>query len=134
MAKITKKRQENSVFRFPKILLATLICLLAVIFLAYKIYPRFYPKTQPVEIQPDELGYFSVEELKKYDGSNPDLPIYMGYEGNVYDVTPGKSFYEKGATYNYLTGRDATKELNEVGVGEIIVRKYKVIGKIQDSN
>ncbi|KKQ25363.1 MAG: hypothetical protein US39_C0008G0026 [Microgenomates group bacterium GW2011_GWC1_37_12b] len=56
----------------------------------------------------------------------------MGYEGKVYDVSAGAGFYAAGKTYNYLTGRDATAELNEVGVGEIIIRKYPVIGKIKN--
>lgn len=74
---------------------------------------------------------FTLEELKKYNGSDPNRPIYIGYEGKVYDVTSGRNFYGAGQTYNYLTGRDATAELNEVGVGEIIVRKYPVVGRLE---
>ena len=78
-----------------------------------------------------ENKYFSNEDLSKYNGSDPKKPIYMGYEGKVYDVSAGAGFYAAGKTYNYLTGRDATAELNEVGVGEIIVRKYPVVGKLK---
>lgn len=86
---------------------------------------------KPLTSEGWENRYFSAEDLKKYNGANPKEPIYMGYEGKVYDVSTGAGFYAAGKTYNYLTGRDATAELNEVGVGEIIVRKYPVIGKIK---
>lgn len=79
-----------------------------------------------------ENRYFTLEDLKKYNDTDPKKPIYMGYEGMVYDVSAGAGFYSAGKTYNYLTGRDATAELNEVGVGEIIVRKYPVVGIIKN--
>lgn len=97
-----------------------------------KLYPNYFFAAREVTATPKELKDLTQDELKKYDGSDPTLPIYMGYEGNIYDVTAGKNFYEKGATYNYLVGKDSTKELNEVGVGEIIVRKYPVVGKLKD--
>jgi predicted heme/steroid binding protein len=72
---------------------------------------------------------YTLNELKKYDGSNPKLPIYIGFEGNIYDVTPGKKYYQAGGPYNYLAGKDSSKELQIIG-GDIIKRKYKIIGKI----
>lgn len=117
---------------FPKkagyLLLATLCVSVIFALLSLRFYPKLFVRGKLTPTTSGELKYFSVDELKKYDGSDPAFPIYMGYETKVYDVTAGKNFYQKGATYNYLVGRDSTKELNEVGVGEIIIRKYPVIG------
>lgn len=99
--------------------------------LTLRFYPKLFVRDKLAPITSGELKYFTVDELKKFDGSDPTVPIYMGYERKVYDVTAGKNFYQKGATYNYLVGRDSTKELNEVGVGEIIIRKYPVIGVLK---
>ena len=95
----------------------------------YKYYPQ-YVLSKKLSSS-GELKYFTAEELKKFDGSNPKLPILMSYQGNIYDVTSGKEFYQKGATYNYLVGRDSTAELDEVGVGGIIISKYPVVGKLK---
>lgn len=75
------------------------------------------------------LKSFTAEELKVYDGTNPNLPIYLAYNRNIYDVTSGKSYYETGGTYHYLAGKDSTTELNFAG-GGIIKAKYKIIGRL----
>lgn len=75
----------------------------------------------------NSLKNFTVEELKKYDGSDPSLPIYLAMDGYVYDVTPGKEYYQPGGPYHSLAGRDSSYELNQFG-GNIIKRKYKIAG------
>ncbi|MCL4417326.1 MAG: cytochrome b5 domain-containing protein [Patescibacteria group bacterium] len=72
------------------------------------------------------LPLISKEELKNYDGGNPNKPIYIGLDGYVYDVTTGKKFYQKGGAYHYLAGKDSTNELKFFG-GDIIKRKYPII-------
>lgn len=79
------------------------------------------------------LPGFTQEELKKYDGTDPNLPIYLALDGNVYDVTKGKEFYEVGGSYHSLAGKDSSLELNIVG-GDIIKRKYPVIGRLIKAN
>lgn len=81
----------------------------------------------PVSVDTTNLQKISLDELKQYDGSDSDKPIYIGLNGYVYDVTPGRSFYETGGTYHYLAGKDSSAELNLIG-GDIIIKKYKVIG------
>lgn len=76
-----------------------------------------------------QLKNFTVEELKKFDGSNPDLPIYMAYNGDVYDVTAGREFYQTDGPYHDLAGKDSTSELNIAG-GGIIKVKYTIIGRL----
>lgn len=55
------------------------------------------------------LRIFTNQELAKYDGSDPNLPIYLAIKGVVFDVSEGKDFYGKGAGYNALAGRDCTR-------------------------
>jgi len=73
---------------------------------------------------------FTAKDLKKYDGTDPSLPIYIAMNGLVYDVTAGKEFYQTGGSYHYLAGRDSSDELNMVG-GGIIKAKYPIVGRFQ---
>lgn len=76
---------------------------------------------------------FTTEELKKYDGTDSKLPIYIALDGNVYDVTKGKEFYIPGAPYHSLAGKDSSVELHIAG-GDIIKRKYPIVGKLSVIN
>lgn len=78
-----------------------------------------------------ELKTFHNADLAPYNGNDPNKPIYIGFDGLVYDVSSGKFFYDSSGVYHYLAGRDSTKELNVFG-GTIIKQKYPVIGKLVD--
>lgn len=59
------------------------------------------------------LRYYTREELAKYDGSDPSLPLLLGMNGDVFDVTEkGSGFYGKGAAYNCFAGKDSTRALS----------------------
>lgn len=76
----------------------------------------------------DNLPLYTSEVLKQYDGLDLNKPVYIAYDGYVYDVTPGRDdFYNAGKDYHYLAGKDSTTELNIAG-GSIIKRKYKIVG------
>lgn len=77
-----------------------------------------------------QLHRFTREELAQYDGSSTTLPIYIGLDGYVYDVTLGKKFYVPGAVYHYLAGNDSSKSLHIMG-GETIKQKYPIIGILE---
>lgn len=79
------------------------------------------------------LPGFTALMLKKYNGTDPTLPIYLALDGYVYDVTKGKEFYVSGGPYHYLAGKDSSFELNMVG-GDIIKRKYPIIGRYENTN
>lgn|GEM_PF-1445238 len=78
-----------------------------------------------------ELRKFSKEELKVFDGSQDDQPIYIGLNGKVYDVSKGRDFYKTGAGYHYLAGKDSSADLNIFGAS-LITNKYSVIGLLAD--
>ncbi|XP_027051502.1 neudesin-like [Pocillopora damicornis] len=52
---------------------------------------------------------FTKEELSVYDGTNPDLPIYVAIKGIVFDVSESKKAYGPGGSYNKFTGKDASR-------------------------
>ncbi len=102
-----------------------IIIILVVILIINVIYILIPIKTDIPEIYKN-LPQISQAEMAKHDGSN-DSPIYIALNGLVYDVTAGKEFYASGGPYQYLAGRDSSKELNLIG-GNIIKQKYPVIG------
>lgn len=64
--------------------------------------------------------FLTPEELTKYDGSNPDLPLYLAIAGKVirtdlclieqiYDVSAGRETYGPEGSYHGFAGRDASR-------------------------
>lgn len=52
---------------------------------------------------------FTVQELRNFDGTQPDGRVLVAVNGNVYDVTKGKRFYGPGGPYAAFGGRDASR-------------------------
>ena len=78
----------------------------------------------------DSLRIYTQKDLSRFDGSDPSLPVLLGFDGFVYDVSAGREkFYGPGKPYHMLAGTDASTLLHIAG-GEIIVRKYHVVGRI----
>ncbi|KAF2431500.1 cytochrome b5, partial [Tothia fuscella] len=48
-------------------------------------------------------------QLALYNGTDPSLPIYVGLNGSVYDVTASPQTYGPGGSYSFFSGRDATR-------------------------
>jgi predicted heme/steroid binding protein len=48
-------------------------------------------------------------QLALYDGSNPALPIYIGLNGTIYDVSASPHYYGPGGGYHHFAGVDATR-------------------------
>jgi predicted heme/steroid binding protein len=48
-------------------------------------------------------------QLSTYDGSNPELPIYLAINGTIFDVSAGRHTYGPGGSYSVFAGRDATR-------------------------
>ncbi|XP_055685511.1 membrane-associated progesterone receptor component 1 [Lutzomyia longipalpis] len=85
-------------------------------FLVYKIFRNTTQssssKSAPVEPTLPRLRRdFTVQELRQYDGNQPDGRILVAVNGNVYDVTKGKRFYGPGGPYAAFGGRDASRGL-----------------------
>ncbi|KAL3266195.1 hypothetical protein HHI36_010378 [Cryptolaemus montrouzieri] len=84
-------------------------------FLIYKIVKSrtHVPSFAPIEPALPKLKKrdFSVEELRKYDGTQEDGRVLVAVNGNVYDVTKGKRFYGPGGPYAAFGGKDASRGL-----------------------
>ncbi|CAJ1074582.1 neudesin [Xyrichtys novacula] len=77
--------------------------------LAEEVKLKYKPARKPVRL-------FTDEELRRYDGSEEELPIYMAVKGVVFDVSKGKEFYGKDAPYNALVGRDSTRAVAKMSL------------------
>ncbi|KAF3993501.1 hypothetical protein FT663_01836 [Candidozyma haemuli var. vulneris] len=51
----------------------------------------------------------TLDELSLYNGTSPELPIYVAINGTVYDVTSSPRFYGPGGTYHAFSGRDSAR-------------------------
>ena len=73
-------------------------------------------KTEEEFPDPMAKGDLTVEELKRYDGSNAALPVLLAAKGIIYDVTKGRDFYGKGGPYNGFAGIDCSRALAKVSL------------------
>eukprot|EP00002_Diphylleia_rotans_P027026 TRINITY_DN5409_c0_g1_i1.p1 TRINITY_DN5409_c0_g1~~TRINITY_DN5409_c0_g1_i1.p1 ORF type:complete len:152 (+),score=25.61 TRINITY_DN5409_c0_g1_i1:29-484(+) len=48
----------------------------------------------------------SRTQLQQYDGTNPDLPIYIAIRGKVYSVGKDNPHYKPGGQYHSFAGRE----------------------------
>lgn len=107
----TEKLEENSGFLLKNVFLeivqspVNLGLVFLIFFLVYKIvksrkndYP--IPPPEP-ELPKMKKRDFTVEELKKYNGTQEDGRVLVAVNGNVYDVTKGKRFYGPGNLDSY---------------------------------
>jgi len=92
--------------------------ILLVALIAYLIYKIARSRTDtvtrsiPTEPELPKLRKdFTVQELKAYDGTQPDGRVLVAVNGHVYDVTKGRKFYGPGGPYSAFGGRDASRGL-----------------------
>jgi len=52
---------------------------------------------------------FSEKGLGLFDGSDPDRPIYIAIDGEVYDVSSNRRVYGPGGSYAVMAGVDAAR-------------------------
>lgn len=87
-----------------------------------------FKKVSTEGIDINSLPVFNEQSIKEFNGTDLNKPVYIAFEGYVYDVSPGRAdFYNDGMSYHYLAGRDSTVDLHIAG-GSIIKRKYKIVG------
>ncbi|KAK9050532.1 hypothetical protein SSX86_030498 [Deinandra increscens subsp. villosa] len=73
--------------------------------------PRsFEEDVQPLP-PPVQLGEISEEDLKAYDGNDPQKPLLMAIKGQIYDVSQSRMFYGPGGPYALFAGKDASRAL-----------------------
>ncbi|CAH2070258.1 unnamed protein product [Thlaspi arvense] len=67
---------------------------------------------------PVQLGEITEEELKQYDGSDPQKPLLMAIKHQIYDVTQSRMFYGPGGPYALFAGKDASRALAKMSFEE----------------
>ncbi|RCV42248.1 hypothetical protein SETIT_9G201400v2 [Setaria italica] len=74
---------------------------------------RLETKTAPPPPVPEpvQVGEITEEELKQYDGSDPEKPLLMAIKGQIYDVSQSRMFYGPGGAYALFAGKDASRAL-----------------------
>nr|CCA20216.1 conserved hypothetical protein [Albugo laibachii Nc14] len=80
---------------------------------AIKRLVTYFQRDHPAKdrVDAENLKIYTLEELKKYDGSDASSPILLAVGGKVLDVTTGSKFYGVGKTYNIFAGTACTRAL-----------------------
>ena len=72
-----------------------------------------YYRVSFVKMPSSQDKEWTLEELQKYDGSDPSLPVYLSIKGHVFDVSKSRSMYSPPAGYSCFAGKDASKALGK---------------------
>jgi hypothetical protein len=89
---------ESIVTYFQNNLWATALavfCVTVVALVLHGIWESFQ-KPLILEASPVPCGDITIDELAKFDGTDPFKPIYVSLRGTVYDVTKSREFYGRG--------------------------------------
>lgn len=65
----------------------------------------------PTTSTPVQVGDMTEQELRGYDGSDPNKPLLMAIKAQIYDVSSSRNFYGPGGPYAMFAGRDASRAL-----------------------
>jgi len=84
-----------------------------------------------VEVKHEDLKTFTREELKHFDGTE-GRPIYIGYKGEVYDISASPLFQGEKRMRCHMAGKDLTKELDVAPHGEDLIFKFPVVGRLKE--
>ncbi|KAI0291624.1 progesterone binding protein [Multifurca ochricompacta] len=63
------------------------------------------------DLAPPKDDPYTQAQLKEFDGSNPEKPVYVAIKGTVFDVTRKRDTYGPGGSYSVLAGKDASRAL-----------------------
>jgi len=53
----------------------------------------------------------TLQQLRKFDGTQEDGRVLCAINGRIFDVTKGKRFYGPGGPYSSFAGHDASRAL-----------------------
>lgn len=80
----------------------------------------------------DGLREFSEQELRRYDGSRRN-PVYVAYEGLVYDVSTSP-FWRTGLHRDlHWAGQDLTEFLHQAPHSDLVFHKFPVVGRLRQA-
>ena len=73
---------------------------------------------------------FDAEELAGYNGENGN-PVYVAYQGNVYDVSESKLWYNGMHMRRHHAGRDLTTDIQAAPHEPDVLERYPKVGIIK---
>ncbi|KAJ3289211.1 hypothetical protein HK104_007663 [Borealophlyctis nickersoniae] len=76
------------------------------------------PSAEATPRKPPGNRQFTPAELRQYNGTNSEEPVYLAIKGVVYDVTPARAMYTPPGGYSLFAGRDATRALAKSSLKE----------------
>ncbi|MCJ1372336.1 hypothetical protein MMC20_003560 [Loxospora ochrophaea] len=77
--------------------------------------PRNFEPKDPPKLDPPKSDPFTAEELAKFDGSDPSMPVYVAVKRLIFDVS-GKESYAAGGPYHVFAGKDPSRALAQTSV------------------
>jgi 2-oxoglutarate ferredoxin oxidoreductase subunit beta len=83
-----------------------------------------------VEAPLEGLRLFTFDELQHFDGI-AGRPIYIGYKGKVYDLSPSPLFQGEKRMRCHIAGKDLTKDIEIAPHGEDLVFKFPTVGRLK---
>lgn len=72
---------------------------------------------------------FTLEDLKQYDGKN-GKPVYVAYQGKVYEVTESGLWSSGEHMGLHEAGKDLTEEIELAPHREEVLERVKLIGTL----
>jgi len=82
------------------------------------------------EIPVESLKPFTLEELHRFDGT-AGKPIYIAYNGKVYDFSSSPLFQGEKRMRCHIAGKDLTKDMDMAPHGEDLVFKFPAVGRLK---
>ncbi len=74
---------------------------------------------------------FTLNELRQFDGKN-GRPAYVGYKGNVYDVTDSDQWID-GDHMGHVAGQELTEEMEIAPHADNVMERMKIVGVLAES-
>ena len=84
-------------------------------------------------MEPSAPRVFTEQELRKYDGSRKN-PVYIAYNGLVYDVTASPHWHTGEHRNLHYAGQDLTSELPDAPHSDLVFRNFPVVGVLKEDD
>ena len=104
-----------------------LIMVSTAVFVTFVVGPKLRKKREKVFIE--HKGDMTPDELAQCDG-NEGSPVYISYQGNIYDVSASKLWKTGSHLKKHAAGNDLTSALKTAPHGEEKVLGMPLVGKL----
>jgi predicted heme/steroid binding protein len=78
-----------------------------------------------------ELPEYTIQQLALRNGQDRE-EIWVAFEGIIYDVTESR-LWKSGKHYEHWAGQDLTPELKDAPHTQDVFKRFKAIGRINNS-